>query len=248
MADPRRDILRSFVETKATSLPRFALEQFLFLLLQWIPSVVGIALRAAVYPLLFSAQGLCAIEENVTICHAKNLRLGRRVYIGCGSLLGASDGGIELGDDVRLMGQNYLNVFNYEPRARIGARIVLERDVVLSVGCAIHGHSGVRLGAGTIVGPHAVFVSGNHGQLEAVESYRTVAVDRTTPIEIGANVWIGANVSILPNARVGENSIIGAGSVVTGSLPANAICAGSPAKVIRFLETSPAQVGNASRS
>jgi len=229
-------LIRKFIETKSTSVPRFAVEQLFFLFLQPIPSVVGVVLRAAAYRLLLRAEATMAIEEDVAICHAQNLRLGKGVYIGRGSTLGASDGGIELGDNVCLMGQNYLNVFNYGPKDRIGARIVLEPDVVLSAGCAIHGHSGVRLGRGTIVGPHTVFVSGNHGTIGVLQEYRTAPIDRRGPVDIGPNVWIGANVSILPNVSVGENTIIGAGSVVTGTLPANAICAGSPAKVVRLLE------------
>lgn len=232
--------IRDYIKTRSNSVPRFILEQIVFLLLQPIPSVFGVAARALCFRPLLRARGMFAIEEDVVICHPQNLCLGRNAYIGRGSFLGASDGGIELGDNVCLMGQNYLNVFNYGAEERVGARIVLDHDVVMSVGCTIHGHSGVRLGAGTIVGPHTVFVSGNHGNLRSSEQHRFVPIDRKRPIEVGPNVWIGANVTVLPGVTIGPNTIVGANSMVGQSLPGDSICAGTPARVLRSSDVSPA--------
>lgn len=50
------------------------------------------------------------------------------------------------------------------------------------------------------------------------------------------NVWIGVSATILKGVTIGKNAIIGANSVVTKSIPANAIAAGNPCKVIRILE------------
>ena len=55
------------------------------------------------------------------------------------------------------------------------------------------------------------------------------------PIHIGSNVFIGANSTILGGVDVGDNVIIAAGSTVCKSLPANTVCAGSPAKVVKPL-------------
>ena len=52
---------------------------------------------------------------------------------------------------------------------------------------------------------------------------------------IGDNVNIGAHVCIVGKIKIGDNSIIGAGSIVTKYVPANAVVAGNPAKIIRFL-------------
>lgn len=53
------------------------------------------------------------------------------------------------------------------------------------------------------------------------------------PIVIEDNVFIGTGVVILKGVRVGKNSVIGAGSVVTKNVPANAIVAGNPARLLR---------------
>ena len=52
------------------------------------------------------------------------------------------------------------------------------------------------------------------------------------PVIIGDFVWVGANVTILPGVEIGEGAIVGASSVVTKNVPALAIVAGNPAKMI----------------
>ena len=54
------------------------------------------------------------------------------------------------------------------------------------------------------------------------------------PVVIGNNVWLGAKVTVLKGATIGDGTIVGANSVVTRDLPANLICAGIPAKVIKM--------------
>ena len=50
---------------------------------------------------------------------------------------------------------------------------------------------------------------------------------------IGDNVEIFANAVIIGGITIGDNAVIGAGSVVVHDVPANAIVAGNPAKIIR---------------
>ena len=47
------------------------------------------------------------------------------------------------------------------------------------------------------------------------------------------NVDIGSNAVIIGDLMIGENAIIGAGAVVTKSVPARAVVAGNPARIIR---------------
>jgi NDP-sugar pyrophosphorylase family protein len=51
-------------------------------------------------------------------------------------------------------------------------------------------------------------------------------------IVIHASCHIGARAIILPGVEMGPRTIVGAGSVVTRSLPADTVCAGSPARVL----------------
>lgn len=56
-----------------------------------------------------------------------------------------------------------------------------------------------------------------------------------SPLEICEDVWIGARVIVLPGCKkIGAHSIIGAGAVVTHDVPAYAIVAGNPARVLKM--------------
>ena len=53
------------------------------------------------------------------------------------------------------------------------------------------------------------------------------------PVVIGNNVWLGNNVCVMPGVTIGDGAIIGANSVVTHDIPAYAVAAGIPAKVVK---------------
>lgn len=55
---------------------------------------------------------------------------------------------------------------------------------------------------------------------------------------IGNNVDFGANATVIGNVYIGDNAIIAAGSVVVKDVPANAIVAGNPAKIIKYRDES----------
>ena len=52
-------------------------------------------------------------------------------------------------------------------------------------------------------------------------------------IRLGEHVWIGQNATILKGVSIGNNSIVAFGTVVTKDVPANAIVAGVPSKVVK---------------
>ncbi len=51
---------------------------------------------------------------------------------------------------------------------------------------------------------------------------------------IGNDVWIGRSAIVLSGVSVANGAVVGAGSVVTKDVPAYAIVAGNPAKIIRY--------------
>lgn len=95
-----------------------------------------------------------------------------------------------------------------------------------SGGCYIQGNNGIRIGDNTIFASGVKLISANHtkGNLSTW--------DKCRPIEIGKNVWIGSNAVILPGVHIGDGAVIGAGAVVTRDVPAEAVAAGVPAKII----------------
>lgn len=57
------------------------------------------------------------------------------------------------------------------------------------------------------------------------------------PILIKEGAWIGAGATIMPGVTVGKHAIVGAASVVTHDVPDYAVVVGSPAKVIKTLDS-----------
>jgi acetyltransferase-like isoleucine patch superfamily enzyme len=62
--------------------------------------------------------------------------------------------------------------------------------------------------------------------------YRGDLVSRG-PVVIGNDVWIGGKAVVLSGVTIGDGAVIGAGAIVVADVPAYAIVAGSPARVIR---------------
>ena len=65
---------------------------------------------------------------------------------------------------------------------------------------------------------------------------RTQPIGNTEAIRIGKNAWIGDSAMVCKGVQIGDNAIIGAGSIVAKDVPANAVAAGNPASVIKYLD------------
>ena len=70
------------------------------------------------------------------------------------------------------------------------------------------------------------------------DHYHRIYPGRRAAVTLQRNVWLGDRVSVCKGVTIGENSIIGAASVVTQDVPANAIAAGNPARVVAQLDPS----------
>ncbi len=66
--------------------------------------------------------------------------------------------------------------------------------------------------------------------------YNRAAIGKSAPVRIEKNVWIGDSAIICKGVSIGENSIVGAGAVVVNDIPANAIAAGNPARIVKKLD------------
>ena len=92
-----------YLSRQASGLGRYVLEQAVTGLFGWVPSVVGIGLRAVAYRLIMRIDGVAAIENGVRIRFADQIRLARGVYVDLGVYLHACPGGIEIGSRTIVM-------------------------------------------------------------------------------------------------------------------------------------------------
>ncbi len=117
----------------------------------------------------------------------------------------------------------------HEGVVEIGAKTVIGQE------CTISAYQRVRVGEQCVIADRAMFIDFDHGVVEVERSIRKQGI-YMRDVEVGANVWIGYGACILRGVRVGDNSIVGTNSVVTKDVPANAVVAGIPARVIRMRE------------
>jgi len=94
--------------------------------------------------------------------------------------------------------------------------------------------------SGTVIGASAHIKIGNNvkcGANTLITDFdwhpEDVRSGTPKPINIGDNVWLGLNVVVLKGVTIGDNTLVGANSLVLNDLPANAIAAGNPCKVIK---------------
>ena len=71
--------------------------------------------------------------------------------------------------------------------------------------------------------------SDNHGIIDEANQ----RLNYPHSIKIGNHVWIGQRSIVLKGTQIGDNSVVGAGAIVSKDIPANAIAAGVPAKVVK---------------
>jgi acetyltransferase-like isoleucine patch superfamily enzyme len=117
----------------------------------------------------------------------------------------------------------------HEGRVEIGAKTVIGQE------CTISAYKHVRIGEQCVIADRAMFIDFDHGVVEVERPIRSQGI-YTRDVEVGSNVWIGYGACILRGVSVGDNSIVGTNSVVTRDVPANAVVAGIPARVIRMRE------------
>jgi acetyltransferase-like isoleucine patch superfamily enzyme len=117
----------------------------------------------------------------------------------------------------------------HEGRVEIGAKTVMGQE------CTISAFQHVRIGEQCVIADRAMFIDFDHGVVEVERPIRSQGIYKRDVV-VGSNVWIGYGACILRGVHVGDNSIVGANSVVTRDIPANAVVAGIPARVIRMRE------------
>ncbi len=153
---------------------------------------------------------------------------------------------VKLGTDVKL--SKFINLYGCEigDGTKIGAFVEIQKNATIGRNCKISSHTficeGVTIEDGVFVGHGVTFINDSYpratnpnGELQTEQDW---VVERTV-VKAGAS--IGSGSTILSKVTIGEHAIIGAGSVVIKDVPAHAIVAGNPAKMLRYQESESAK-------
>ena len=140
---------------------------------------------------------------------------------------------IEIGDHVRFGDHCILEAFKRKDNP---PSISVGDGCIIGDYCHLGAIDHIHIGKDVLIGRFVLINDHNHGDISP-ESLALPPIKRSLVskggITIGDRVWIGDKVSILSGVTIGEGAVIGANSVVTKDVPANAVAAGIPAKVIK---------------
>jgi acetyltransferase-like isoleucine patch superfamily enzyme len=148
---------------------------------------------------------------------------------------------VKLGKNVRL--SKFINLYGCEigDETKIGSFVEIQKHASVGKRCKVSSHSficeGVVIDDNVFIGHGVMFINDSYprattpnGSLQTEADWK---IERTF-VKKGASVGSGA--TILSSITIGENAIVGAGSVVTRDVPPNAVVAGNPARILRYLD------------
>ena len=147
---------------------------------------------------------------------------------------------VKLGRDVKL--SKFINLYGCEigDETKIGAFVEVQKNATIGKRCKISSHTfvceGVVIEDNVFIGHGVTFINDSYPRATSIEGNLQTESDwkvERTLVRTGASIGSGA--TILSRLTIGENAIVGAGSTVTRDVPENAIVAGNPAKILRYL-------------
>ena len=227
--------LRLYLSRQASSLGRYVLEQLVLSLFGWVPTVAGIGIRALFYRLIMRipAGAMVAIEKNVRIRFADQIRLGRGVYLDEGVYLHACPQGIAIGERTFVMHGAVLHVYNF--RNLPHAFIRIGTDSLIGELNVLRGQGGITIGDRVYTSPLVQVLAVNHVFDDPARPFIEQGIT-TEGIVIEDDVWIGAGAIITDGVRVGRGAVVAAGAVVTCDVPPHTVVGGVPARLLKKLE------------
>ncbi len=112
-------------------------------------------------------------------------------------------------------------------------RITIGGGALLNLGVMVAALERVEIGAHCMLANGCVITDANHRVDEPDTPVPWQGFTTKGPVVIGDNVWLGAHVVVTSGVTIGRRAVIGANSVVTTDIPAFAVAAGAPARVLR---------------
>ncbi len=148
----------------------------------------------------------------------------------------ASD--VKLGRDVIIHGFVNLYGCSIGDDTRIGAFVEIQKNAHIGARCKISSHTfvceGVTIEDECFIGHGVIFINDPYPRATTEEGLPQAAANwQVIPTRICRGASIGSGAVILCGVTIGERAIIGAGAVVTKNVPADAVVAGVPARVVR---------------
>jgi acetyltransferase-like isoleucine patch superfamily enzyme len=152
---------------------------------------------------------------------ARRLRIGRGVqWIG-------DPKRVELGHDVCIYGNTYLDFGGKFGKLAIGPRSHIDQN------CVLYAQGGLTIGADCAIASGVIFYTQTNHDSQCDGTPVSKQPTRYSAVTIGEGAWLGCGARILPGVAVGHGAHIGAGSVVTKDVPSMVVSYGVPARTMK---------------
>ena len=145
---------------------------------------------------------------------------------------------VKLGQGVRIFG--FTNLYGCEigDDVKIGTFVEIQKGSKIGHRCKISSHTficeGVTLEDEVFVGHGVMFTNDLFPRAtNAGGALQTEADWKCLPTLVKRGASIGSNATLLCGITIGEGALVGAGSVVTKDVPAGAVVAGNPARILK---------------
>ena len=145
---------------------------------------------------------------------------------------------IEIGEGVKIF--DFVNLYgcSIDDGTKIGTFVEIQRGATVGKNCKVSSHTficeGVHIEDNCFIGHSVVFINDRMPKATNTDGSMQTDADWTmeqTFVKKGAS--LGSNVTVMCGITIGENAVVGAGSVVTKDVPAGAVVAGNPARIIK---------------
>ncbi len=143
-------------------------------------------------------------------------------------------GSISVGAGTIIYARTWINAVsewagvNYGGEVRIGDRVIISYGVQISAAGAVDIEDDVALSAGAVIVDH--IHDHRHPGVPVIKA----PLSKPRPVRIGKGSFLGVHCFIGPGVQIGEHAVVAANAVVLNDVPAYALAAGNPARVIRF--------------
>ncbi len=147
-------------------------------------------------------------------------------------------GYVSVGSDTAIGAHVQLTAWDSHNGNRYTPSIVIGRHCSIRDYAHITAIDSIRIGDNLLTGTNVLITDNSHGQSTREHTslpFTERPLYSKGPVVIGNNVWLGNNVCVMPGVTIGDGAIVGANSVVTHDVPAYAVAAGIPARVIKQL-------------